>query len=269
MERIYSRLIAAVAVFVTLMFVQSSVFAASSGVLMKFTDKTRFYKIGTSEILSDLVVEKMLASGKIHLKETRPIDTSAERKLYEKNAAEVDNAVAAMQTDNLDVLFEGEGFNANKAGNIDTAVTGQTVQPELTRAIGEKHDAQYLIQGTIENMGLGMTSDGTIGNVAAKVGGSSGGGLLGGVLRGMGGTRTDKKFLGVAVSLRIIEAQTGRVVWDKNVVGQSHVTNLQNKNASVGNTQLMSETFHKAMDDAAKLIVDTMMADSNAVNLFR
>lgn len=251
---------------VTILLANVSVVAAASGVLMKFTDNTRFYKIGSSEILSDLITEKLIASGKFRLKERYPIDISAERKLYEKNAAEKDNAEIAIETGNLDALFSGEGFNQNKAGNIDTAVTGQIVQPELTRAIGEKNGVEYLIQGTMEGIGFGVTEDDSIGKTATQIAQMHG--TIGTIGKIFSGAKTQKKFLGVAVSMRIIEANTGKVVWDKKIVGYSHVTSLSNNKLAIGNKKLQEETFHKALNEAAENIVKAVIKDKNSQKFF-
>jgi hypothetical protein len=255
-----SKLITYLLTIFTILFSNVSFVVAASGVLMKFTDHTRFYKIGTAEILSDLITEKLIASGKFHLKENYPIDISAERKLYEKNATEHDNAQNAMETGNLNTLFSGEGFNQNKASNIDTAVTGQIVQPELTRAIGEKCGVEYLIQGTIEGLGGYNTSDGTIGGIAYLVGGTVG--------EIFANSKTEKKFIGAYVSMRIIEASTGKVVWDKKIIGHSHVTVLKNEKVAIGNDKLQEETFHKALNEAAENIVKVMLHDQETKKFF-
>lgn len=260
------KLIISFATVATILFINFSIASAASAVLMKFTDKTQFYESDCAEILSDLICEKLLASGKLKLKESYPIDISAERKLYERNAAEHDNAEIAFQTGNLDALFSGEGFNKNKAANIDTAVTGQFVRPELTRAIGEKNGVEYLIQGTLENIGIGTTEDDTIGKDAAILARSGRTiSIIGELLEG---AKIEQKFLAVAVSLRIIEASTGKVVWDKKIVGESHVTSLKNDKIAVGNDKLQDETFHKAMNEAAENIVKAMLTDKDSQKFF-
>lgn len=257
-------------VMVLILFTSSNVLAAS-GALMKFTDKTRFYKIGSAEILSDLILEKLLASGKFRLKETAPLDISEERKLYEKSASEIKNAEVAIESGNLDEIFEGEGFSKNKASSIDTAVTGQTIQPELIHAIAEKSGVDYLIQGTLENIGLGISLDNSIGSIAGMAGNiltNKGHGKAGGIIGSFNDTQTKKKFLGVEISLRIIETSTGKVVWDKKIIGESHVTKLSNKDVAVGNDKLMDETFHKALNEAAENIVKAILEDANSQKFF-
>lgn len=53
-----------------------------SCVLMKFTDDTRFDLVESAASLSDLVMEKLIASKKFRLMETNPIEEDIEIKLY-------------------------------------------------------------------------------------------------------------------------------------------------------------------------------------------
>lgn len=98
--------------------------------------------------------------------------------------------------------------------------------------------------------------DGTPGAIAmiASLAGVPGVGIL-------SGAQTENFFLGVAVSMRIIEANTGKVVWDKKIVGHSHVTSFSNAEIFIGTSKLSSETFHKAMNEVAENIVQAMLED--------
>lgn len=62
-------------------------FANPSCVLMRFTDDTRYDRVESAATLSDLVMEKLLNSGKFNFKETRVIDKNLEKLLYDEKAA--------------------------------------------------------------------------------------------------------------------------------------------------------------------------------------
>lgn len=124
-------------------------------VLMKFTDDTRYDLIESADTLSDLVMEKMVASGKFRLKETRPIDENMEAMLYDEKIRELSSLDTALSTGDFNAVFEGPGFSESKAQSIATASTGQIVTPAITSEIGNAHDAGYLVQGTIINLGVG------------------------------------------------------------------------------------------------------------------
>ena len=71
-----TKLIAALAMGAMLMH-SASAFAEGSNfscVMMKFTDDTRFDRVESTGTLSDLVLEKLLNSGKFNFKETKIIE---------------------------------------------------------------------------------------------------------------------------------------------------------------------------------------------------
>lgn len=97
----------------------------------------------------------MIASGKFNLKETRPLSEDMEKMLYDEKSIELSGFEKAMQSGNFTPLFEGPGFSETKAQSIATASLGQTVTPSITKQIGAAHKAEYLVQGTIINLGAG------------------------------------------------------------------------------------------------------------------
>lgn len=251
-------------------------------VLMKFTDDTRFVKIESAPSLSDLVMEKLIVSGKFNLKETKVIDTDMEYMLYEERALEFKQAAEAARGGNYSTLFEGTGFNAEKAQTIATAQVGQFVSPAITSAIGRQHGADYLIQGTIINLGTGNWMDmtttnaisyastasqlmsllGAAGNVAAALGPI---GMLASVA-----SMVQMQVGGVAVQadLRLIKAETGEVVWQKMVIGKKTRKQYSVGFVKVGSTKLNNEMYAEAMDNAADAIANALIEDLDANKLF-
>ena len=152
----------------------STAFASESPtcVLMKFTDDTRFDRIESAATLSDLVMEKLLMSGVFNFKETKvvpAVDNNLEQKLYDERAEEFANVKWSMYYGNFTPLFEGDGFNENKAQSIATASVGQYVTPWIIRSIGQTNGADYLIQGTIINIGTGNWMNTKIQNIVNGV----------------------------------------------------------------------------------------------------
>ena len=252
-------------------------------VLMKFTDDTRFAKIESAASLSDLVMEKLLASGKINFRETDYIDTDMEFLLYEERALEFKAAEeAAFWDDNFSVLFEGEGFNAKKAQTIATAQVGQFISPEITSEIGRQHGAEYLIQGTILNLGTGNWMDMDLKQVAnyAQTASTLASyfGLAGGLASALGPVgllasaagEFEMRVAGVAVQadLRLIKAETGEVVWQKMVTGKDTKKEYRMGILSMGSDKLSNEVYADAMDNAADAIADAIIEDIDAGKLF-
>lgn len=252
-------------------------------VLMKFTDDTRFDRIESAQSLSDLLMEKMIASGRFNLKETRPIEQNMEAMIYDEKMAELSGIRAAVEEEDMTPLFEGPGFNESKAQSIATAALGQIVDPAITESIGEAHGAQYLIQGTIINIGVGnwwedqnyfMISQAV--NMASSLVAqpimgalSSALGPLGAVLGGLGGG-FDMKTTGIGVQsdIRVIRADTGEVVWLKRVTGRNTQKQYGIGMVKIGSTKLNANIYAKAMDVTAQKIVDEMIADMDAGKLF-
>ena len=252
-------------------------------VLMKFTDDTRYEKIESAPSLSDLVMEKLLASGKINFKETQYIDKDMEYMLYEERAAEFKNAESAVRNNRFSTLFEGSGYNGEIAQSIVTAQVGQIISPAITSAIGRQHGAEYLIQGTILNLGTGDWMDMTISNAIGYAQtatsllsyiGSAGSTLaaLGpiGMLAGVASS-VKTKVTGVAVQadLRLIKAETGEVIWKKMVTGKETQKKYTALGViSVGSDKLNNEMYAEAMNNAAEAISNAIIEDIDAGKLF-
>ena len=248
-------------------------------VLMKFTNDTRYQEVDAADVLSDLVMEKMIASGNFNIKETRPIDKNMERMLYDEKMREATNANQAMRNGDYGVLFEGAGFNERKAQSISTATEGQIVTPSITSAIGKAHGAGYLIQGTIINMGNGGWIDPDLEGIATafrflgegasqlarsgalRSNGGTGLGAAGLAMSLIGSMKQENFAIGVQCDLRIINAQTGEVVWVKRVTGVNVITKTSMARISVGSTKSNNELYAKALDNAAQDIVDAMTTD--------
>ena len=239
--------------------------AAPTCILMKFTDDTRFDKIESAASLSDLVMEKMIASRKFNLTETRPLDENIEIKLYDENLRDLNYLNEALASGDFNPLFEGAGFDEAKAQSIATAQVGQIITPEITSAIGAAHKADYLIQGTIINLGTGVWwSD----DYAALSGALNLASSLLNSFIPVGGIDISKTGIGVQSDIRIIKAATGEVIWSKRVVGVNEQMNLNLGLITIGNRKLNNNLYAKAMDTAAQKIVDAMLDDMAAGKLF-
>ena len=249
--------------------------SAPSCALLKFNDDTRFDRIESAATLSDLLLEKILASGKFNFKETKVIDENLEKRLYDERSQEFENAAWAMNYGNYSVLFEGAGFNEAKAQSITTATVGQYVSPKIIADIGLTNKADYLIQGTIINLGTGNWMDDKVANVirganmASTVMGSAGvGNLLGPVGALANSLNVKKTGIGVQADMRLIKASTGDVVWYKRVTGTDTQKQFNVGFIKIGSDKLNNDMYYKAMNATAQLITDALVADLDAGKLF-
>ena len=272
-------LTAALAVMAAAMPLTATAAENPTCVLMKFTDDTRYDAIESAASLSDLVMEKMVASGRFNLKETRPLNENMEGQLYNEKSHELARFEAAARNGRFTELFEGPGFGEGKAQSIATASVGQIVTPTITSAIGKQHNADYLVQGTIVNLGTGnwwnedyaamsyainMVSSTVAAPVASALAGALGpvGGLLG------GGIDVKRTGVGVQADVRLIKAATGEVIWSKRVVGIGDQKQISIGFIKTGSTKLNANLYSKGMDKAAQKIVDALIADMDAGKLF-
>ena len=262
---------------VTLVFsstVTLTAFANPSCVLMRFTDDTRYDRV-ESATLSDLVMEKLLNSGKFNFKETRVIDKNLEKLLYDEKAAVFQNARYAMNYGDYNTLFEGQGFNEKWAQSIASARLGQIVSPVIVSSIGRQHNAEYLIQGTILNLGSGDWMENKIADAAqyantamSMMGGSGAANMMGplGPLSSLASSINVKKTgIGVQADLKVIKASTGEVIWQKEVIGKQ-ISLLGS--IKIGSDKLNNDMYYKAMENTAQSIADALIADADAGKMF-
>lgn len=267
---------------VTLVFSSTltlTAFANPSCVLMRFTDDTRYDRIESAATLSDLVMEKLLNSGKFNFKETRVIDKNLEKLLYDEKAAVFQNARYAMNYGDYNTLFEGQGFNEKWAQSIASARLGQIVSPVIVSSIGRQHNAEYLIQGTILNLGSGDWMENKIADAAqyantamSMMGGSGAANMMGplGPLSSLASSINVKKTgIGVQADLKVIKVSTGEVIWQKEVVGKDTQKQISLFGGiKIGSDKLNNNMYYKAMENTAQSIADALIADADAGKMF-
>ena len=267
---------------VTLVFssaVTLTAFANPSCVLMRFTDDTRYDRVESAATLSDLVMEKLLNSGKFNFKETKVIDKNLEKMLYDEKAAVFQNARYAMNYGDYNTLFEGQGFNEKWAQSIASARLGQIVSPDIVSSIGRQHNAEYLIQGTILNLGSGDWMENKIADAAqyantamSMMGGSGAANMMGplGPLSSLASSVNVKKTgIGVQADLKVIKVSTGEVVWQKEVVGKDTQKQISLFGGiKIGSDKLNNDMYYKAMENTAQIIADTLITDADVGEMF-
>lgn len=267
---------------VTLVFssaVTLTAFANPSCVLMRFTDDTRYDRVESAATLSDLVMEKLLNSGKFNFKETKVIDKNLEKMLYDEKAAVFQNARYAMNYGDYNTLFEGQGFNEKWAQSIASARLGQIVSPDIVSSIGRQHNAEYLIQGTILNLGSGDWMENKIADAAqyantamSMMGGSGAANMMGplGPLSSLASSVNVKKTgIGVQADLKVIKVSTGEVVWQKEVIGKDTQKQISLFGGiKIGSDKLNNDMYYKAMENTAQIIANTLITDADAGEMF-
>lgn len=237
-------------VILTTLFVSlisANVQATPTCVMMKFTNDTRYQNIDSASVLSDLVMEKLLARTNLNFVETRPIDENLEMQLYDEKTRDILATEIGTKRGNFNILFENGTFDKNHAQSIATAEVGQIVSPAITSQIGRQHGAEYLIQGTIISMGDNLTDKSSSGYVYL---------------------RERKSVMAVVAEVKVIKVSTGEVVWSKISIGDKSNALTQIGMFKLGSAKLNAEMYNTAMSECAEKIVADLLEDLNANKVF-
>ena len=242
-------------------------------VLMKFSDDTRFKALESDERFSDLVMEKLLESGKVSMQVQAPINKDVEDMLYNERSQEFIDAKRAIESGDLSAVFEGQAFSDETANTFATAEQGQIVNPALTGRIGKENHAEYLIHGTIVELGKGTWGDvgfntgmAVSSAVIKNIPGLGIFGSIGGMI--LDNAHKEDTGFGVIADMRIIRADNGQVVWTKRASVRSKKT--KNMNIALynqGSKDLSETDYVKALEKAAKDLVHSMVEDINTKKL--
>ena len=235
------------ALFVSL--IAANVSAAPTCVMMKFTNDTRYQNIDSAAVLSDLVMEKLLARTNLNFVETRPLDKDLEIALYDEKARDILATETGAKRGNFNILFENGTFDKNHAQSIATAKVGQIISPSITSQIGRQHGAEYLIQGTIITLGDSFKTVNLTGGFSSP-------------------PNQRKSEITVEVEMRIIKASTGEVIWSKTSKGDKSNTLTQIGMFKLGSAKLNAEMYNTAMNECADKIVADLLEDLTANKIF-
>ncbi|MBQ7705197.1 MAG: hypothetical protein IJT73_07220 [Selenomonadaceae bacterium] len=242
-------------------------------VLMRFTNDTRYDAVYPSALLSELVMEKLVNTHRFNFNEKenekpKYVLADLEAQIYNEKIMERKSFNEALQSNDYNNFFEGVA--ENRAQSIATAEVGQFINPEITRGIGKDNNAKYLIQGTIINLGTGnwLSEDldfisGAVSNLA-QMASSQASGLLGnglGVLSYIGNVSVTMHGIGVQCDLRIIEAESGEIIWSKRVTGVGESRLINTSFFSFGHSNMTNALYDKAMEKAADKIVAALIDD--------
>ena len=259
-----------------ILMLTSTAAANPSCVMLTFTDDTRYDRVNTAAELSDDVMVKLINSDKFNLGADYPIEADIATHLYDEKVIGYETMKAAFESDDFDAVFE-EMLDGRKAQSIATAQVGQIISPELTAKIGKKNNAEYLIQGTIINLGVGnwMREDysamSRAVNMASTFTGMAGSTSAVGMSNPIGSVATfdvKKSGLGVQCDVRVIKASTGEIVWSKRVVGVATQKMIDMGLVKFGRKKLNDALREKALDEASTKIVAALIDDLDAGQLF-
>lgn len=206
-------------------------FANVSMVVLSFDDSTPYKSWQTAEIMEDLLLSDIMNFPDIDLMERSTVKEAvlAEQSL---NGTSVDNIVG---TDDFDVIYDGV------AGQACLQKVGDKVNPEKTKYLGEAHHARYLLHGSIDYLGTGESS----------------------FMSPLPAYDFSYKApcLDAVVTIRLIKADTGEVIWLTQKRGASKESLWKYKGVSIGSDELNNQLFVEALEKISKKVMKQMTED--------
>lgn len=253
---------------------------APTFVMLKFSDDTRFDALnGTPDDpaiqLSERLLKKLVQNSKFEFMSLEPLTEDIEAQLYDEKVGEYNKFLSATNSGNYNDFFEDGTFDERKAQTIATAQVGQIISPEITAKIGQDHGADYLIHGTIINLGTGNWHNENLEFISGAVNqylsvitsyGSNILGVLGNF--GLGTIDIQTKGIGVQCDVRVIKAQTGEIVWSKRVTGVAEQRLIGLGLIVFGHTNVSYSLYQKAVDKTVDKISAALIADMTAGKIF-
>lgn len=214
----------------------------SSCILLKFDNVTKYKKIQVEDSLADFVLERLMDSKRLAMKERYTIPQSMRQQLYEAEVQELAAMQPLIEQGILGGFFESPVVKGGAAASLATAQAGQFIRPDIMNRIGKENAAEYIIHGTITNMSSDISSDryfvSYIGNINSQ-----------------------KNAIGIECELRVIKAATGEVLWCKRAVGTAKDSGISAKNIKVGTFSNNTMIFNSALENVATNIVGLLFRD--------
>ena len=202
----------------------SSCFANVSMVVLSFDDNTPYKSWHTAEVMEDLLLSDIINFPDIDLMERNTVKEvlTAEQSL---NGSNMDNLAA---TDDFDIIYDN--------------VAGQAcLNQEKTKYLGEVHHAKYLLHGSIDYLGTGESSF---------------------MLPFPKYDFSYKApYLDAVVTIRLIKADTGEVVWLAQKRGASKESLWKYKGVAIGSDELNNQLFVEALEKIGKKVLKQMAED--------
>ena len=221
-------------------FISVSVYAAPhsiSLVFLSFSDTTPYSEMKTNEIIDDYLLEELLNIPFIHVMERRVIKEAldAERKLVLTDK-DIKNVVA---TNDFATVF------AAAENDLNSKKKGDSIPAEVTRVIGSRYHADYILHGTIDYLGKGKNFMMVpLPNFALS---------------------SVNPYLEAWVTLRLIEAKTGRVLWCRKEKGISkdslYGIMKGTQGVSFGTSEFSNQFFVEAMKKVSKKFAKSFAND--------
>ncbi len=205
----------------------------ASAVLITFADRTPYSELHTNKIIEPRLLEELSSIPELALMEHFAIQEAltVEKKLN----TSLDDVSTVVESTDFQKAFETVN------SNVTNKSVGAGILPAKTRMIGNKYHADYLIHGTIDYLGKNSKQ----------------------IMLPLKNSLFEMKnpYLEALVTVRIIKAETGKVIWKKQEKGVSKESLIQYKGVTLGTGEFNNTMFAEAMDKISVRIARDLQED--------
>lgn len=203
-------------------------------VFLEFVDNSNFKNMNPKEIISSLLLDDLMQLDKFEFVDFQ----------------RTQETITAQ-----DNLFAGRTASDNKGGNnfsgllaaADNDVThkeaGEYVSAKDAQIIGRAHNAQYILQGTIDYLGEGIKDTASFLPIAAF------------------GIGAKQSFLEARVTVRMIDTADGKVVWYCSRRGVAKNNSVDFNDLAINSESDSGQLFEEALEKVSKKITKTLFKD--------
>lgn len=218
-----------------LICITSNVYAKSfsTAVLLKFDDNTVYKELNTDEIIDKLLLDKLLEVETLYIYE-RTI-TSDSLDIEKDLVGNKDKVNKAIDEKNFTAIFQ------TAQSDIAFKQQGDYLPCSKTRKLKEKYGVDYIIYGSVDFIG-GKERDRKIVWDNLKYGHSS-------------------NIVTVFSTLRIIESNTGKIVWCHREKGRVKDRFDSLNNFSYGTKEFSNHLFYEALDEISEKMIKKLSKD--------
>lgn len=204
--------------------------------ILQLIDETPYINIGTRKIIEDLLLEKLVNSNHFIIYERNTISFSEEKLSGTKEAM-----YQAIKEDDFSYLLRMNTNNIALTKNIRNAKIGDYVNQEESSKIGLDYNACYLLYGILKYLGSEENK----------------------INYHWGGVNVSKSehCICAILELKLIQAETGKIIWEREVKGISQNNYFKNNHVAIGSKDFDGEIFYDAINKAAQeAVIDIIQA---------
>lgn len=208
-------------------------YAGVKTVLINSGDYSEYRELHTNEILDQTIIDRLLHLGTFDIYEKSFMHDTLDAE--QEMVADKQFVEAAVDQSDFNTIF---GITQN---DISMKRSGDFISREKTALLGEKYDVQYIIHGSIDFIGR---------NDREKI-----------FLYNKWNFTHGSKAVTILASLRIIEAQTGKIVWYAKERGKVADRFDSLNDVSYGTKEFSNILFYEALDEVSEKLIEKLVTD--------